>query len=304
MKTTLALGVLALLAAPAAARQEDPTERMGQMLIQFLGLDEAQGTKAKAILKKQAEELRAVLTDEQKQRYDQMGRMFGGGGRGAQGGFSGRGGGAWMPSTDELKTQLTLNEDQVAKINEIRDASRQDIRNFWQNRQGGAQNPGDEWTAFQNKLREETTKKISALLTDAQKPKFDEILRTFQAQQPPQDTGRGGGRRGGSVDERVTRAMEALAIQNAQEADAVKGLVRKVVELMEKQDAHQRDSRPKLEELSANKELTEEAVGDKLDEIRKGYRDIDKDLTAVRKELAEVVTARQEVVLLRQGILR
>src|SRR6266850_1705154 len=75
-----------------------------------------------------------------------------------------------------LKDQLSLTDEQVTKINEIRDAVRQEMRTFFQNRGrgGNQQDLAAQWTAFQEKSKEETTKKIVALLTDEQKPKFEE----------------------------------------------------------------------------------------------------------------------------------
>lgn len=314
MKSFGMAAMLALFAAPAMA-QQDLADGMAQMMKQFLQLNDEQTTKVKEILKKQNEDVRALLTEDQKQRYDQMSRMFGGaaGGRGGFGGFGGFGGqgggqgnrGGFFPSTDDLKTQLSLTDDQVTKINEVRDAVRQDMRTYFQNQQGNFNQ--EAMQAHMQKVREEATKKVRDLLTDEQKPKFDEAMKAFATQQPaaPQfGGGNQGGRGGGSVDERVTRAMEALKITNAQEADAVKGLVRKVIELMEKQDTIERDARSKISDAARNSELSDEAVGDRLDEVRKGVRDIDKELTAARKELSDVVTNRQELELVRARILR
>ena len=204
-------------------------------------------------------------------------------------------------STDELKTQLSLTDEQVTKVTAIRDASRNQFRDLFRN--GGRGGNVQEAMA---KLREEVNQKIREVLTDEQKPKFDAIAKAAQegaARTTPGGTGGGTGR-GGSVDDRVTRTMERLRIENATEAEAVKGLVRKVIELMEKLDTHQREARGKLDEVSRNQELTDQAVGDRIEELLKGQREIEKDLAVARKELVGVVTNRQEVELLRTGILR
>jgi len=98
--------------------------------------------------------------------------------------------------------------------------------------------------------------------------------------------------------------MEPLKIEDAKEADAVKGLVKKVYELMEKIDVYQRESRTKIDEASKNKDLSDAAVGDKIQEILKGHHELEKDLAGARKELTDVVTNRQELELLRRGVLR
>lgn len=308
MKTAAAVvaGVLAL-AAPAWAQdaQGDPSEGMARMLQRTLNLSEEQVTKVKEIFKKQSAEIQGVLNDEQKQRYNDMNRAFGGGGnRGGPGGGFGRGGtGGYMPSTEELKTQLSLSADQVTRIDEFRDATRQAVRGFWQSQQGGG-NPADAWTAFQQKQRDELTKKVRDVLTDEQKPKFDEVMKTFASQQPPQGGGPGGGRGGRSTEDRVARVMEALKVEDAKESDAIKGLVTKVVELMAKLDSQQREARGKIDETARNRELSDEAVGDKIGELTKGLRETEKELAAARKDLADVVTNRQELELMRQGIIR
>src|SRR5439155_16233563 len=167
--------------------------------------------------------------------------------------------GAWLPPTNDLKTQLTLTDDQVTKVNEIRDAVRQEMRTFFQNRgrnRGG--NPADDFNAFLDKSKEETTKKIREILTDEQKPKFDEALKTFASQQPAPGAGFGANR-GGTVDDRVGRVMDNLKIEDAKELEAVKGLVKKVVEAMDKLDAYQRDTRTKIDDVAKDKDLSDAA---------------------------------------------
>jgi hypothetical protein len=157
-----------------------------------------------------------------------------------------------------------------------------------------------------DKMRADTTAKMREVMKDdAQKAKFDEILKSYQAQQPTPgaDSGRGG-RGGGGVEDRVNRAMEVLKIADAKEADAVRTVVKKVAEAMEKLDQAQREARTKFEEASRNTELSDEAVGDKLTEVRKGLKDLEKELAQARQELADIVTNRQELELLRRGILR
>lgn len=313
MKIVTALAAGLILAAPAFAQDNpnDPAERQLQMLRLALQLNEEQVGKAREILKKQNDEIRGLLTDDQKRRYDDMFRLlgrFGGGGGGNDpgGGFRGFGGsrgGSWYPSTDDLKAQLSLTDEQASKINELRDAVRQEMRNFWQGRTPGA-NTGEEWQAYLQKLREDTTKKIREVIPEEQKAKFDEVLKNYQDGQQG-NAPDGGRRRGGSsIDDRVARAMENLKIEDAREAEAIKGLVKRVIELMEKLDSQQRDARNKIEETLRNRELSEEAVGDKIDEIRKGLRQAETELSTARKELAEVVTNRQELELIRRGILR
>ena len=308
MMTWVAVGAVLFA---AQGQQQDPVESRVDRYKQQLNLTEEQIPKIREIVKKQIDDMKAVLTDEQKTRLD------GGGGRGNNQGNNGQGNafgnirGGWLPPTNDLKTSVGLNEDQITKINEIRDANRQELRNFFQGRgrrgQGnqGGQNLAQDFQAFQEKSKEESKAKIVALLTDEQKPKFEEALKAFAANQPQPGQGFGGqAGRGGTLDERVGRVMENLKIENTKEADAVKTLVKKVMEQMDRLDTYNRETRTKIDDAAKNKELSDDAVGEKISEIMKGHVEIEKDLASARKALTEVVTNRQELELLRRGILR
>lgn len=299
MKGFVTLGAILAMAAPAMAQaQEDYVEGRVRRLKEQLQLTDEQTAKVRDIEKKRYDDLRASLTEDQKRRYEES--TNGGGGRGGnQPQGRGRTSGGGFPSSDELKTQLSLTDDQASKVGAIRDASREQFRNLFQNRARGTDS-----TAEMTKIREETNRKIRDVLTDEQKPKFDDIVKASQDRQAAAPAGGDTQRRGGSLDERVTRAMERLRVENATEADAIKGLVRKVIEVLEKQETFQREARGKLDATSRNPELSDDAVGKQIDEIHTGQRDIEKELGAARKDLAEVVTNRQEGELIRLGLLK
>jgi len=283
-------GMLGLLLS-LTALQEDPVDRQVQRLKEDLRLTDEQAAKARDIVKRQQDDLKGILTDEQKPRYEES--LRGGRGRGQGQGQGNPSRGGWFPSTDDLKTRLSLTEDQVSKFNEIRDGIREEMRRMFQNRDN---RPGPEAI---EKLRTDTTAKMRDLLTDEQKTKFDEALKSVQTPGASENRGRGN-----SVDERVNRAMEALKFEKPEEADAVKGLVRKVVELQEKAETVLRENRAKLEEMQKDTALSDEAVGDKLAEIRKAGKEYEKQLADARAQLVEVISSRQEVELLRRGVLR
>lgn len=319
MKKWIAAAAALALAAPVLAQEtQDMAERMSQMLKQSLQLTDEQTAKVRDILRKQTEDIRGVLNDDQKKRYDDMGRMMGGFGRGRdrggppgadRGGERGndRGGppwgggrGGWLPPTDELKTQLGLTDEQVSKINAIRDAAREEGRNFFRNRPEGGGDPRQAFEEFQQKSRENTAQKIRDVLTDEQKPKFDEALKNYQGQQERDRENRARAR----AEENLNHIMEELKFGNATEADAVRPLVQKVLDLIQKLETFQREGRAKMDAASKNKELSEEAVGDTLKALRDGAREIEKELSAARKELLDVVNNRQELELIRHGVLK
>lgn len=316
MRTWLWAVAILILAPAARAAQEgqDPAERMSQMLKQFLQLSDEQTSKIRDILRQQNEQIRGLLNEEQRARFDESSRMMGlfGRGRGGPGFERGpdrgrdRGGppwaggrGGWLPPTEDLKTQLDLTEDQVSKINAIRDAAREEFRNFFRNRPEGG-DPRQQFDEFMQKSRENTTQKIREVLTDEQKPKFDEALKNYQIKQEQERENRLQAR----AEENLNRIMSELRIQNPAEADAIRPLVKKVLDLIAKLENFQREARAKMDAASRNKELSEEAVADTLKAIREGQREIEKELAAARKELLEVVNHRQELELIRHGVLK
>lgn len=305
MKTLILGAAAALFTWPAAAQQqpqqEDRVERDVQRMKDSLRLTDDQVGKVREILKRNQQDVRGVLTDEQKKTYDEGGR---GGRGGAPGGNTpgGTRGGTrigGLPSTQELKTQLSLTEDQVTKINAVQEAQREQFRNAL--RPGGT--PGEARPNF-DQIREESTKKIRDLLTEAQKPKFDELVAAARNRQPtPGGTG-GFGRPRGTPAERSAEIVTGLKIADAKEAEAVRTVIMKVLELMDKLDTHQRESRTKIDEATRNVDLSDQAIAGRIEEIRTGLKQIEKDLSAARRELAGIVTSRQELDLLRRGILR
>jgi hypothetical protein len=295
MRTGVA-GLFLLWAGASFGQQDDPVERQVQRYKDQLNLTEDQQVKVRDLLRKHQEDLRAVLTDEQKTLYDEQLRRFGGRGNFVAGG-PGFGRGGWVPSSDELKKPLGLSDEQAAKIDDVRDLVRQEMRSFAQENRGQPRNP-DDWQKFMEKVRDEAARKVRDLLTEEQKPKFDEILKSAAV---PQATA---GRPGQSLEDRLRRVMESLKIEKDAEAEAIRGVVRRVLETLDKLEAYQREARSKLDDLVRNQELSDEAVGDKIEELRKGQKELEKALGGARKELAEIVTNRQELELIRRGILK
>jgi Spy/CpxP family protein refolding chaperone len=301
--------ILAIASSAAVAQQqEDPIERQVERLKDQLKLTEEQVGKVREVLKKNNEDIRGVLTDEQKKTYDENLARGGRGNRGGGGGF-GQGGGGFrgfggqaMPSTDELKQQLNLTDEQVTKIDTLRDEIRQEMRDFFQ---GGPQR--DEIQKKMEEIRDAAIKRTREVLTDEQKPKFDEIVKNFQqgggdGPRPP-----GMGQRGPqrpSVDERLRRLMEALKIEKADEAAAIRDAAKKVIEAQYALEDYDREVRTKVDELAKKAEITEDEVKTKLEELRTARKDKDKAVKDAQKGLAEIITYKQELEFIKQGILR
>jgi hypothetical protein len=328
MKHVLAV-VIVMAASGAAMAQEDrDLDRRVQRLKDSLKLNDEQAAKAKEIYKADKEatdklekerqdKLKEILTDDQKKSYDELlngggqgGRRAPGGGQGGQGGF----GGGMMdrmlgPTMDQLKSELTLTDEQVGKIQPVVDEFRKKAQDrFDELRQGGFQ--GMNWREEMDNFRksmEETGSKVKEHLTEEQKTKFDALVK----QRGGGAGGNNGGgntpsqdRRGLSVDERVKRAMDALKIENGDEATAIKDLIKKVAEAQVALESWDRDSRPKIDETLGNKDLKDEDLETKLKDLRTQRKEKEQAIKDAQKALAEVVSYRQELELIKQNILR
>ncbi len=337
MKTWMWTAVLVVLAGASAWAQDSDADRRARFLKERLGLDEEQSKKAAEIYKQNAEsekkleedrraKLREILTDEQKAKYDEMIKeMQAPGGRGPGGaapgpGGRGMGGGGFNfvdrfldGLSDQLKEQLGLDEEQLGKaktlIDELKKKAQENIEELRKNGFAGV-DWQEEMKKWQERMKE-TTEKMKAFLTDEQKAKLDKLVEEMQNR--GMGGGFGGGRRedrgaGGpgraTPEERVKRAMEALKIEKADEAAAVKDLVAKVVEALHALEVYDREARTKVDELRKDAKLSDEELQNKIDEIRKGRDGKNAAVKDAQKGLYEVVTARQELELIQQGLLR
>lgn len=316
-------------------------ERRVRFLKERLGLTDEQAAKAVEVYKQNAEaekkleeerrgKIREMLTDEQKTKYDEMlkqmegGRNSGAPGRegGREGGAPGRGPGGgpgmafgWVERMldgmlENLKTELALTEEQLGKTKAVFDELKKKIQdNVEELRKNGF--AGVDWQEEMKKLQEQMKEygnKVREFLTDEQKAKYDKLVEEFQ------NRGFGGGfggpraerrdgPRGPSTEERVKRAMDALKIDKADEAAAIKDLVQKVVEAQAALEAAERESRTKLDETRKNAALSEEEIANKIDELRKARKLKSDAVREAQKALYEVVNPQQEAALMILGIL-
>lgn len=304
--------------AAAAVAQDRGTEFRVNQLKQQLGLSDEQSAKVKEILDKDAEQIRALLTDEQKTKYDELRQRGGAGGGNRQGGFQfggqgGRqfGGGLQM---DQLKTELNLTDEQVEKIKPVvEEFQAQTQKRMEELRQGGFQNL--DWQAELAKGQETMkafSEKIKAHLSDEQKTKADALMEraTGWMRMIPNVLQRfqGGGAAAGtatraSVDERVKKAVDALKIEKDDERTAVRELIEKAIKARDALDDYLKSSRDSLGAAAGNKELSNEALKDKLTDYDKERKRLEKALKDAQDTLAEVVDSRQEMELIRQNVL-
>ena len=221
------------------------------------------------------------------------------GGRGGPGGMMSR----WLGgSVEEVQKELGLTDEQRGKIEEIVTQTGETLRARFE----AARGSGD-WQSIRTEIEKVTTEaveKVKGTLNDEQKEKFTKLVE--ERRNRWSDMARGGDRggRGGSPEERVKRAMDALKIEKADEAEAVKALVEKVVKLQGDLMTHDRSACDKAGGLLKSEDMADDAIEARMKELRDARKAIDDQLLAAQDELRKVVTPRQEIELFRQSLLR
>lgn len=320
-----------ILMAGAAWAQSDPQERAKRRadgLKNRLELSDEQTEKVTEAYAKEEEgrqkleeervaKVKEALSDDQKTQYDELRNRFSGGNRGrggfggGRGGFRGGFGGFNMGAMiDGLKDQLSLTDDQLSKIRPIVEEAGDKIRKRFEDLRGGG---GGDWRSALQEVRadmEKVNEQIKEHLNEEQKAQYAELvesrMRFFG--------GRSGNRERGtatvsrrsrrpSVEDRVARAIEALEIKNEEERAAIAGLIKQVVKAIYALQDYEGETRQTLTDVSRNEELSDDAVKDRLKERRSGRKELEKKLKSLRGDLKEVVTYRQELVLVVRDIL-
>ena len=294
---------------------QDPqrqAEQRAQWLKDQVGLTDEQLQKAVEIYKQSTEaqqkletdrqaKLRDMLTDDQKKKYDDMianmnrprsplsglERMMDG----------------WA---DTLKKELSLDDPTLEKAKAHIDEFRKKIQERTEKmRAEGFQ--GMTWQEEMQKFQDgakEVGEKIKGHLSPEQKEKFDKLVERMNPGRGGFSFGPGDRRGPPSVEDRVNRAMETLKISDSTEQTAVKSAVQKVIEAETAIGEYDREARTKIEELHRDSSLSDEAVNTKLNEVKSGRLERDKAYKAAQAALREIVTARQELELIRLRLLR
>lgn len=245
--------------------------------------------------------LRETLTDDQKKKYDEMiaaqNRP-----RSPLGGIE-RMMDGWA---DRLKKDLSLDDATVDKVKPIIEEFRKKVTERTEKlRAEGFQgmNWQEEMQKFQDGTKE-TAEKIKALLTPEQKEKFDKLMEELQPGRGGFNFGPGGRQGPPTPEQRATQVVERLKISESTEAAAVKSAVQKLFEAEQALREYERETRGKLEEITKDGALTDEQVNARLNELKTGRLERDKAVKAAQAALREIVSARQEVELMRQSVFR
>ena len=97
--------------------------------------------------------------------------------------------------------------------------------------------------------------------------------------------------------------MNDLAIEEEEEKEAISEIIKEAMNADRALNEYLRKMRQDVREV-VESDLGEEAIDARLQEMRTTRRTHEKTLSTLRKELAEIVTYRQEAVLVRHGILK
>lgn len=304
MKT---LALLTLFCLPVCAQDADldpVTKRWIDGMTEQLELSPEQVKSITAIFQDMNTKVGSVLSEEQKRGYEQLRQ---GGGSQDRGGRRG-GGGNWMerfmgPQIDQLKDSLGLTEEQSETINEVLSGFRKSAEErFAELRENGFE--GLDWRAEMQKFRtrlDELNGKVREHLTPEQQEKYEALLQNRTGGGRRDSGERGSGRR--SPGQRLDRIIEEMEIEGEEEKAVITEIVKESMDAERALGEYMRTMRGQVREL-AEGDLGEEAIDSKLQELRSKRRALEKSLSTLRKELAEIVTYRQEAVLVRHGVLK
>ncbi len=315
--------VVALMASPLLA--QDPNANRGQefmvnRLKDRLKLTDEQTAKVKEILTKDGEDrtkmddartekINALLNDEQKKQYEEFRAR---GNRGGQFQFGGGRSPMGSVNIEDVKRELNLTDEQVEKIKPLYDEFNANLQKRTSElAEKGFQglNIAEEMQKFQDSIKA-LSDKVKVHLTDEQKTKLDALVEraTGMMRMIPNLMMNRGGAAGPaprlSAEDKASRAVAALKLEKEEEKTAITELVTKIVKAQYDLEDYTKSSRNRLSEAAKNHELSDAAVEDRIKEAQEERRKREKDILALQKQLGEVVTNRQELELMAQGILK
>ncbi|HLY10654.1 MAG TPA: hypothetical protein VKW04_15230 [Planctomycetota bacterium] len=317
------LMILALMAAPVVAQDARGQEFLLNRLKDRLKLSDEQAAQVKDILAKDGDErsklddartekISALLSDEQKKLYEDLRAQQRGRAGGGPGGPFNGGRPMGTVNLEDVKRELSLTDEQTEKIKPLYDEFNANV----QKRSADLAEKGfaglnfaEEIQKYQDSLKA-LSEKVKGHLTDEQKPKLDALVEraTGFMRMIPGLFNRGGGPPPApvrpSVEDRVRNAVAALKIEKEDEKTVVADLVAKIVKAQYDLEDFQKSSRDRMAEAARNSDLSDAAVEDRIKEAQEDRRKREKEIGGLQKQLAEIVTNRQELELMAQGILK
>lgn len=222
----------------------------------------------------------------------------GGGGGGGRGGRGGRGGFGGV--SDQLKDTLDLSDEQVAKVKAIEEEQRTEM----QKARDAGERPN-----FMEAMKK-TQEKIKGILTDTQKPKFEEWTKKMEERFNGMGGGRGGpggGRDRGDRDKELADRAEKELTLTADEKAAVMPLVKKVLETRAESrkagDTRREELKKFLKDVPGTTDAQRDEIATKIKDIKKAKEGEDTKIKEAENALREVLTPENEAKLMAMGIL-
>ena len=338
--TTGLTGCLIALSASSAVAQEESSPELNwyqRMIVNRmadrLGLTAEQKSQVESIIRdteakkkkldaEQNDRIKALLSADQKEQFDELQRSLT---RRGRGGRSGRSGAQEDPKNSpqmkELTKLLELDDVQQEKIAEIgrkaMERGRKRGQEIWQQIQRGEfdfSKIEEEFSKFFNDFKTE----VHPLLTSAQRPKFDKWVGGLQEQMAdPSQWGRlaerfGGGRGrrnrggerwsgsgGGSTS--LGRVLRDLDLSE-DERLILEPSIKRILELDRSWRRTQRNHARRLRSLASDAEV--EGVRAALAAAREARSNYTKERGEAEAELRDLVTLSQEAMLVSHGVLR
>lgn len=219
------------------------------------------------------------------------------------GGGGGRRGGR-MNMAEQLKPILNLTDDQVTKVKAIEEEFRSEFQKVRDEMQQG----GDfqQMREKMQPLRQKMEDKVRALLTDEQKPKFDEWVKK-EEERRQQGGGPGGRGRGGPSDKELADRAEKDLTLSPEEKSVVMPLVKGALEARTNarhaNDKRREELKKFLKDVPGTTDAQKEEIAAKLKELRKAAEADAAKIKEAQDKLREVLTPDNEAKLIAMGIL-
>jgi hypothetical protein len=210
----------------------------------------------------------------------------------------------WQYPIDMLKEKLSLTDDQYKKL----EGFNQEMSDAWKAEMADLQKGGDfDWNKMRDKMKENIEamrNKIRGVLTDEQKPKFEEIIKE-QNQQMQR------GPRMGPDPEQMKKRLydqaERELVLTAEEKSAVMPLVKKLLDVRAEariaNDKRKEAFTDFVRKATGTSDEQKKEITDKLNELRKAREADAQRVKDAQASVREVLTIDNEAKLVALGIL-
>jgi hypothetical protein len=206
---------------------------------------------------------------------------------------------------EQLKEKLALSDEQVKKLEQINEESNAEFRKEMQELQKDGNLDYAKMREIMPKRMAALKEKVKEVLTEEQKPKFEEWSKEQEKQMKRQ--GNGFGRDPESMKKRLYDQAEKELTLTADEKNAVMPLVQKVLDARAEARVNGDKRRAEFTEFVKKVGGTDEAAKNelqkKLDEFRKAREAEQARIRDAQQALREVLTIENEAKLVAIGIL-